>query len=205
MSTEFVNGLIRIASDEWIFFRRPVVTLDGRHMPGGRETDEPFTSRIGVYWEAVGRKGWDGRTDQPWSGAFISWCFQTAGAGKRFPSSARHSSYINALRLMSNAPGLTLHDPATVALAPGDLLWNARPDGAASKIPRTHAEALALLDRKVMFPSHVDIVVTVESGACQLIGGNVDNAVTRTTRHLDDTGRIADPRKSWIGVLKNHL
>ena len=80
--------------------------------------------------------------------------------------------------------------------------------------PRRHlgslAEATARLAAGDFFISHVDIVVAVGQGRCDSIGGNVSNldvggSVTKSTWRLDDQGCLSDPRKPWIGVVRNDL
>jgi hypothetical protein len=108
---------------------------------------------------------------------------------------------------------LVLRDPAAVAVAPGDLIWNSRqPDLAnpVADIALTHEAAVERLEAGDFFASHVDIVVAVEDGRCESVGGNVSppgvgGSVTRSTWRLDPQGRLADPRKPWIGVVTNGL
>lgn len=205
--------LIESALGEWDFFGRSTRGLDGRWRLAGDEADEPYRSRIGLYWAAVGRPDWDGGTDEPWSAAFISWCFADAGAGAAFAGHDTHAVYIDRIRrhdAMSAA--LVLIPPAAAALAPGDLIWNSRWESKseAARAPKTFAAAIAELEAGNFFPSHVDIVVSVAQGSCASIGGNVSNrdpggSVTRSTWRLAPDGTIADPRKAWIGVVKNGL
>ena len=208
------QSLIEAATREWRFFGGSTRSLDEVWHIVGDEAVEPFRSRVGDYWRAVGRPEWDGGTDEPWSAAFISWCFAEAKAGGLFAPDETHSVYMDRIRRhdgMSEA--LVLLPPGDAPVAPGDLIWNSRRPGPAYPYPGhplTYGEAIALLDSGTFFASHNDIVVSVGEGRCDSIGGNVCNvddggSVTRSTWRLDETGRIADPRKDWIGVVKNGL
>lgn len=211
---EIKQRLIEAATREWIFFGGSTRSLDESWTIVGDQAVEPYKTRIGDYWRAVGRPDWDGGTDEPWSAAFISWCFAAAGAGSLFAPDETHSVYMDRIRRhdgMSEA--LVLHPPAAVKVAPGDLIWNSRQPNSAYPFPGhplSHEEAVELLKAGTFFASHNDIVVSVGEGTCDSIGGNVCNvpeggSVTRSTWRLDGEGRIADPRKDWIGVVSNGL
>jgi hypothetical protein len=206
--------LIQCAQREWRYFGESTRNIDNQWNIVGDEADEPFRSHINHYWRSVGEPDWDGGTDEPWSAAFICWCFKIAGAGALFSPDGTHSVYIDRIRRHDHmSPDLILRSPATVAVAPGDLIWNSRqPDPANPDpdIPLTYEAAVAKLQDEDFFASHVDIVVVVEADRCESIGGNVSNleiggSVTRSTWRLDQQGRLADPRKPWIGVVKNGL
>lgn len=210
---EIKRRLIESALGEWDFFGRSTRGLDGRWNLAGDEADEPYRSRIGLYWAAVGRPELDGGSDEPWSAAFISWCFAAAGASPAFSGHDTHSAYVDRIRRHDGmSAALVLAPPAAAALAPGDLIWNSRWEsaGEAARAPKSFAAAIAALEAGHFFPSHVDIVVAVGAGLCDSIGGNVSNrepggSVTRSTWRLAARGTIADPRKDWIGVVKNGL
>ena len=205
----FAKSLVATASAEWAYFGYSSRAINNTWKVGGEEFNSPYRERVQAYWSAVGHPTWDGKTTQPWSGAFISWCFEAAKAEGRFKGSSKHSVYIDWIRTKQTSPSFTLVDPASATLAPGDLIWNARRDENTSKIPKTHAEAIARLKKGDYFISHVDIVVEVRASECDSIGGNVSNAdpggsVTRSTWHLNN-GLIVDPRKTWIGVVKTNI
>lgn len=204
----FVERLIAVATEQWRRFGGSTRAIDDRWHVVGEEFDDPYCGYVGEYWAAVDRPEWDGRVDQPWSAAFISWCFEAAGAGAAFPKSDTHSEYVDAIR-RTRKERFRLLDPATATIAPGDLIWNARV-AQGSSLPKNHAEAIAALDKRDFFASHVDIVSAVRPGQCDSIGGNVSNrdpggSVTRSTWALDADGRLTDARKLWIGVVKIDL
>ena len=200
--------LVAVATREWNFFRRTTRHLDDHWDLGANLDEPPYSARIGEYWDAVGRPDWDGLTPEPWSAAFISWCFAQAGAGSAFHGDETHSVYVDRIRRRHGMSGkLALHDPARAAPRVGDLIWNSRGE---RDPPQSHAEALAQLDAGRFFDSHVDVVIEIRDGVCGSIGGNVwfqkvGGSVTRSDWRLDAKGRLADPRKTWIGVIANDL
>ncbi|MBX3566161.1 MAG: DUF2272 domain-containing protein [Sphingomonas sp.] len=205
---DIAERLIAVAAREWDFFRRTTRHLDDHWDLGANLDEPPQTARIGEYWDAVGRPTWDGLTPEPWSAAFISWCFAEAGAGGAFRGDETHSVYVDRIRRHDGMSGkLILHDPALFSPRVGDLIWNARGE---RDPPGSYAEALEQLDARRFFDSHVDIVVAAGNGMCSSIGGNVwfqkvGGSVTRSDWHTDAEGRIADDRKVWIGVIQNDL
>lgn len=205
---EIAARLVAVATREWESFRRTTRRIDDSWHLGANLDEPPFTQRIGDYWDAVGRPTWDGLTPEPWSAAFISWCFTEAGAGDAFWGDETHSVYVDRIRRHDGmSERLTLHDPALIAPRVGDLIWNSRGE---NDPPASYANALAQLDAGRFFDSHVDVVVAVEGGVCSSIGGNVwfqkvGGSVTRSDWRLDGEGRLADDRKVWIGVIRNEL
>ena len=57
----------------------------------------------------------------------------------------------------------------------------------------------------IAFCSHSDIVVAIRSGQVDVMGGNVKQAVTRTTYKLDMKGKFRDGRCNFLSVIKNGL
>lgn len=58
------------------------------------ENDEPLSSQIKKYWQAVGQP-FPG-VEIPWSAVFISFCVKQAGAtAAEFEFSAQHSVFVN--------------------------------------------------------------------------------------------------------------
>lgn len=207
----FVDDLIVVARREWVRWGGPVERLDGTL--GGfadprMENKTPYWTYVGEYWRAVDSDR-DGRDAPAWSAAFISYCFREAAAGSRFPYDQNHSKYVAAIE-SGTFPGLSLEDPDRTALAPGDLAWAGRTGEDCRTPPATFAAAKAEA-RKIYrgtadtFCSHCDIVVAIRAGEADVIGGNVKQAVTRTTYKLDDQGRISDGRRNFIGIVRTAL
>ena len=207
---------VEIAYREWRAFGQKIVTSPDTESPDSKERDEGLWQRVGDYWwqglefgEPDGR--WTGKHDQngvefprgqdgefAWSAAFIDYVMRMAGAGDRFPYSPSHSDYINAARSES---GLVVTALSLAQYAPqvGDLvcMWRAKHPVRFEDLPAGH------------FPGHCDIVVAQRAGTLDVIGGNVDNAVSLKHvpvgpdgRLVGPSGSVIDPDYGWFVVLR---
>lgn len=203
--------LVRVARREWERWGGPAEGIDGTLVgftDNRMEAKEPFWKYVGEYWQSIGSH-LDGRDPPAWSAAFISYCFHQAGADSHFPYSENHSIYASKIDGGKFA-GLSLQDPSTTRVAVGDLLWASRSGDGCRAPPLSFAAArkeLAKIRKKpaTSFCSHSDIVVSIRTGEVDVIGGNVKQAVTRTTYRLDTAGHIRDGRRTFVGVIKNSL
>ncbi|MBI2433151.1 MAG: DUF2272 domain-containing protein [Candidatus Hydrogenedentes bacterium] len=191
--------MVRIADAEWRFFGCMIEDKEGNvNNTGYRETDFGYWQRVGHYWHVgVGLDYTGLNTDKYWSAAFVSYVMKVAGAGAKFNYSARHSDYINkaiddCLGNNRNAGfwGRSLEERAP---AIGDLVCYAREEG------------IGFSSRPEKYASHADIVVAVNPGEIEVIGGNVHDSVTKKILAADEYGRLSDPRKKWFTVLQNRL
>jgi hypothetical protein len=200
------DKLLQVARAEWQRWGFSTRPLHGAATIGGTEKQPPFVSFVNDYWVVVGHPNWNGNTPEPWSAAFISFCFKQAGAGKGFPYNPSHVGYCSAiLRTPAKFPGLSFEDPATTKLELGDLVFASRRGGKCSPPPRDHAAAVATLKSSgAFFCSHADIVVALRPGEVDVIGGNVSDSVTMSTYAVAG-GKIVDPRHNWLGVVKNRI
>lgn len=166
---------------------------------GVSEKEDPLRTDIGRMWESAGiNQGWDGKTDQPWSAAYISDVMKRAGVDN-FQSSAAHSKYIKGAIDARNAGdteashwGYRTSERAPQA---GDLVCFAREGSGASFDQQGDGQ----------YKSHCDIVTGVREGFIDTIGGNVgdgvNDSVSARSFTTDENGLINDPSKSWIAVL----
>ena len=210
------EAVIQLALREWRGFGQ-VVVYPNTELPFDREREEGLWQRVGDYWweglplgnpdgaytgihDASGRV-FSEREDAnyAWSAAFIDYVMRKAGAGARFPYSSTHSDYINAAA--RHDPGIVVNAERPESYAPqrGDLIcmWREHRVLHFSDLPT---------DR---FPGHCDIVITVNPGALDVIGGNVDNSVslkhvpvTPDGHLVDASGAIVDPDHPWFVVLR---
>ena len=218
------DDAVAIALREWRAFGMPVDddAPESRPIPSGPafkpERRPGLWERIGEYWwigqDPGGRGvGWTGKHDADgsvfdytadshyaWSAAFISYVMRTAGAGPRFPYSPNHSTYINAAA--SGETSILRAQPVT-AYAPqlGDLLCAGRGSGKRVRYD--------MLPTSYGFPAHCAIVVAKQPSQLDVIGGNVDDAVTLTHvpiaadgRLVDASGVLLDGRYPWLTVLQ---
>ena len=113
----FKGNLLSVVMDEWKRWGFSIRPLGGLAKIGGRERESPFVSFVNDYWKAVNQPAWNGNTAQPWSAAFISFCFKTAGAGKEFPYNQGHAGYCRSiLKSPQKFSMLAIADPATTTV-----------------------------------------------------------------------------------------
>jgi hypothetical protein len=205
------ENLITVARREWTRWGGPLEKIDGTLIgftDKRMETKDPFWKHVGEYWHSI-NIDLDGRDPPAWSAAFICYCFTEAGADKKFPYDQNHSIYVSKID-SGKFGGLSLEDPAATPIVLGDLLWASRSGDDCRRPPLTFADAKKELKKirngtAESFCSHSDIVVALRAGEADVIGGNVKQAVTRTTYRLDSSGRIRDGRRTFVGIIKNTL
>ena len=175
----FAGKLCEMAASEWDFFGNNTFNIAGATIKAGHREAEPgFFERIGTYWRVVGDLSSDGRTDKPWSAAFISFLVKGAGAANKFRGSSQHSVYISqGIRDFDGhadvaywCQRLNAHKPVA-----GDIICWAREDG----VDYDHQKGGD-------YDGHCDIVVEVRDNECDVIGGNVGNSVTKRTFALEN-------------------
>jgi hypothetical protein len=210
------EAAVQIALREWRAFGQQVV-LPNTELPVDYERAEGLWQRAGEYWwlglpMGAPEQGWTGMHDQigrvfapgesgnfAWSAAFVSYVMRMAGAGRRFVYSANHSDYINAARQGTAGLATVAERPESYAPQRGDLIcmWRGRRQIRYDDLPAGR------------FASHCDIVVTVNSGSLEAIGGNVDNSVAMKRipvstdgRLVGPDGRMLDPDHPWFVVIR---
>ena len=215
--------VVAITMREWRLFGQPIDDdpPDTRPIPPPDEKPERMPGlwqRIGEYWwigQDPGERevAWTGKHDADglifdaandgqfaWSAAFISYVMRIAGAGRDFPYSPNHATYINAA-VLGTSPLLRAFRPTDYAPMGGDLICTGR--------GRSVSLRFEDLPTASSFPAHCGIVTAVSAGSITIVGGNVDDAVTLT--HVPTTaqgmladadGHVVDTRYSWMVVLK---
>ena len=210
------DAAVAIALAEWRAFGAPV----DDDAPGTRPPPAPdakpermagLWQRVGLYWwlglDAGARPGrWTGKHDAAghvfpadederfaWSAAFVSYVMRLAGAGDRFPYGPAHNRYIN-IAVTGDAARWAVAAAAPDAYAPvaGDLICF-------SRTPRPLAFADLPAGR---FPAHCDLVVGTEPGLLDVVGGDVDDAVTLKHVPVTPAGLLADARYPWFVVVR---
>lgn len=214
------EAAVQVAYREWRAFGSPVV-FPHSELPYDREREVGLWQRVGEYWwlglpPGWRERGWTGIHDEygrvfpasedgnyAWSAAFIDYVMRMAGAGTRFPYAPAHADYINAAR--RNGMGLdrgivvTAERPESYMPRRGDLIcmWRGGRPVRYDDLPAAS------------FPGHCDIVVAVRPGLLDVIGGNVDNAVSMKHIPVAADGRLAaangaiiDPDYPWFVVLR---
>ncbi|WP_136658039.1 DUF2272 domain-containing protein [Nitratireductor sp. XY-223] len=199
------DKIVSICLEEWEFFEKGT----------RKEADDPQFLRIGDYWSGLGIAH-NGRTqivnqatgkshNPPWSSAFISHVLKKAGAGSGFLYSQAHCHYVqDFISGRVNAVYEAMH-PESYAPQRGDIVHFGR--GGAKQHDFSAARGDYLADS--FYPSHSDIVVSVDAGAKKItaIGGNVSNSVKDKKLKIDANGLLL-PRPEgastfpWIAVLR---
>ncbi len=171
-------------------------------------------------WERVGEYWWEGmnageadnaltgkhdangkvfpvavKADYAWSAAFISYVMRIAGAGRDFPYSSNHATYIN---YAARAAGGKIRNPLLIAENPeqyaprlGDLLCFGR--------GRARGLTFTELPTAQLFPAHCAIVVAGAVHRLSVVSGNMDDAVVMQHVPADGAGRVGAP---WMVVLR---
>lgn len=130
--------------------------------------------------------------DYPWSAAFVSWVMIASGA-ESFPGNASHSNYVIETTINREA------DPDADFTAWG--INEQRPEPS-DIVCKTRAGSTATYGNVPSgTPLHCDIVTKVNSDTIEVIGGNVDNKVKRTSISLDSEGFV-DQDKYFV-IIKN--
>ncbi len=213
---------IAIALREWRLFGQKVDDDPPEERPP--PLPEQMPERMPGLWQRVGEYWWEGMDPDrresawtgihdengtlfeptrdgefPWSAAFISYVMRIAGAGNRFPYAPNHAAYIDAA-VRGLSPVLRAHAIDAYAPRAGDLICTGR-DGA--KDIRFGSLPAA------PFPSHCDIVVSSAPGLLTVVGGNIDDAVTKKHVPAAANGMLAgadskpvDGRYHWFVVLE---
>ena len=190
--------VVSIAKKEWEGWGQPTIQVDGTQTrKGGFEAQKGFADRVGLYWRKGTGNRYDGRdTGVAWSSAFISYIMKEAGAGDKFVYNPSHSKYITdsiANRKNKNykAPfvGYRINE---VSPKVGDLVCYSRQKGVG-------------YDTKGSYKSHCDLVVSVKPNEIEVIGGNVNDSVTKKILRTDSRGRLTDSKYDWFSVIKTNI
>jgi hypothetical protein len=194
------TSMVLLAVQEWFRFGRQ--TIDFR-------SGTPTVERLGVqereaservrdYWKSVERPDLSGLdTEVPWSAAFISWDIESAGVPRDlFCPDPRHTIYVERMveRAKSSGAAFIAHHVDERAPKVGDLVCASRDGGGTT---------LENLNRG---PGHCDIVVAVQSGRLDAIGGNVHDSVSRSVFPLDANGFLSPiAGRPFFTVIENRL
>ncbi len=182
-SAELKRRIVAAAQQEWNSWNSGGVR---------REIDPRMQPTLSQYWRGVGvpvtaqqlaSKAF--QAGHPWSAAFVSWVMRQAGAGSAFRYSASHSTYIAAAkrnRLQNNDNPFKAYRPSEVRVGLGDIVCKGRDQSGASYD-----------NIRPGMKTHCDVVIAVAPGRVTVVGGNVNNSVTRRSLPLDAQGRLASP------------
>jgi hypothetical protein len=197
--TPFKKYVVENANKEWAKFGYQTRDKEGNWIrEGHKEYEEGFWQRVGDYWRQAVNRNRDGKDrDMAWSSAFISWIFLKSGGLFRIPfkTSSSHSSYIreyvqNRKKGKTNAPFVAYRIYEKSAEV-GDLVCYSREDEA------------DLYDETGRYKSHCDIVVAKRPNEIEVIGGNVNQSVSKKVLKTM-AGRVIDDNNDWFAIIKNN-
>lgn len=162
----------------------------------------PFVSDWLIdYWKAVGKlfsktemQDPSVQATYPWSSAFISYLFQTAGANNQFPYSAAHSGYFQEAKRNRNNPNAPLIGYRINEYAPkkGDLIVFTRESGKG-------------YDTDGHFAAHGELIVEEGKGYLKTAGGNVGDSTGYSRFSTDENGYVTTQEKPVFMVIKNNI
>jgi len=190
--------VVRLANNEWKGWGQQTVDINGNQtIKGGFEANDGYSQRVSRYWKEGTNLNYDGNDRNiPWSASFISWIYKMGGSKDRFKYNASHSKYItdsikNRKQGMLDAPfvGYRINE---VSPEVGDMVCYSR-------------QSNVNYDTTGGYKSHCDIVVAKSKNKIEVIGGNVNQSVTKKFLKTDSKGMIVDNRNDWFTVIKTNI
>ena len=198
--------MLYLARQEWDVFGRPEVNYDleppsltyPNEAIQGHETLPPFFSRVFMYWYAATDLpiiGYEGEL-RPWSGAFIVWLARSAGVPESdLPSTVLHWDYIQYVMAAGSGKRFVSHAISTYAPEPGDIICAPRGEAFIQSI-HNYTDL-----RRGSY--HCDLVVAKRPGELDVIGGNVQDAVSLAHIKLDGAGKLLPTKaRPWTLVIE---
>lgn len=179
-----VTGLVHtIQNNEWL------TKIKGQMIKLRQEVDIPKATTIVNQLQTIiaspQTKANNTISTIPWSAAFISYVMQQAGESN-FPSNASHTGYAQSLRI--NPAGFYILNPNKETIKVGDLIVRNR-----------NGNTLTFDSATWSGDSHGDIIINVSGNTATGIGGNVSNAVSKTSIGLVN-GRLG--RSDYFVILR---
>ncbi|MFD2262307.1 DUF2272 domain-containing protein [Lacibacterium aquatile] len=215
--------LIVAAQGEWQRFGG--TTIDWRNgerqvlQVGANERDPAMAPAIRTYWQAVPTRlgmvyaNQNGRStptatdfDVAWSAAFVGWVACAAGVPEgQMPRDEAHFRYIDAVINGRDRPDSWFRPFEVIQTPPqpGDLVCLDR----GSPTTRLSSWAERVAELGVARPLHCDLVVGVQAGQVEAIGGNVEDSVALSLYPTDPQGRLyplggPDNPPGWFLILR---
>lgn len=189
--------VISVANYEWQGWGEPTIQKNGTQTKkGGFEANRGYAERVGEYWRIGTGEKFDGTDKNAWSSAFISYIMKKAGAGNKFVYNSLHSKYITD-SIANRKQGKTNeafvgYKVNEIAPKVGDLVCYSRQGGID-------------YDTTGDYFSHCDLVVKKRKNEIEVIGGNVNNAVTKKILSTDNRGVLTDKKYNWFAVIKTNI
>lgn len=205
-----LESIIRIAEKEWRRWGGSIEKLGGEQKIAGVQQAASYSEFVAEYWKSLDRScSLDGNSKDPWSAAFISFCFKSAGAEKLFFCSCSNAIIFSFLHLY-RSDTMVLLDAEKYPVKRGDLLWTSeKNNGIPSEIIGYDAVCnfINLLSKNISKPflSHADIVTNVTDEFVESVAGDVHNTVIQRQFGIDEKGLLVDCNHNFLGLLRIRL
>lgn len=169
-SSGFASTIVSVAQSEY-------AQWGNKHECNNR----PMSGRIKTYWAALGMNLDGCNRDVPWSAAFISYMVRQAGGGSKFRYSSAHRVYIH--DAFAGGRGLynSVRNTRTSTIKTGDMVCAGRGRVNSWKYANFRDWYRKGGIKHDSIPTHCDIVTNVNGNSITVIGGNVNQRVTRKT------------------------
>jgi|TARA_R110000822_G_scaffold265629_1_gene389567 hypothetical protein len=192
----FKKNLISNTNKEWKLWGKPLISQGKLQESGEFECSDIYRERVGEYWRKGVNSSNDGCSNVPWSSAFISFIMRKSGAGNDFPYSSAHNNYIRPFiqnrkkNLNSDFKAYKVNEEKPKL---GDLVCYSRESGVD-------------YDTTSSYKGHCDIVVDINrtQRTIEVIGGNVNDGVTKRVLNIDKNGYLNDTSNDWFTIIKNN-
>ena len=193
--SSFKKNLVSNANKEWSLWGKPLIAGGKVQETGEFECSNIYRERVGEYWRKGVNLAKDGCSNTPWSSAFISFLMRKSGAGNEFPYTPAHNEYIRPFiqnrkqNLNSNFKGYKINEEKPEL---GDLVCYSRESGVDYDTTRAYL-------------GHCDLVVGVnkKQSYIEVIGGNVNDGVTKRILSTDGNGYLYGNSNDWFTIIKN--
>jgi hypothetical protein len=197
--TPYKKKMLKTANKEWARFGYTTRDKDNKWVKvGAKEHHNGFWERVGDYWKQALNKNYTGKDrDVAWSSAFISWVMDKSGGLFNIPfrKSSSHSRYIR--EYVKNRKDGKLSAPFVA------YRISEKPAEVGDLVCYSRENATDLYDKTGSYKSHCDIVVAKRPNEIEVIGGNVNQSVSKRIL-ATDRGRVVDPYSKWFAIIKNN-
>ena len=198
--TPYKKNIVKTANDEWARFGYQTIGKDGKYIKqGAKEHHSGYWERVGDYWkQALGKRYTGKDRDVAWSSAFISWVMLKSGGlfSVPFRKSSSHSRYIR--EYVKNRKEGNLKAPFVA------YRLNEQPVAVGDLVCYSRESSTDMYDKTGSYKSHCDIVVKKRPNEIEVIGGNVNQSVSKKVLAIDNRGIMENKSGKWFAIIKNN-
>ena len=198
--TPYKKNIVKTATDEWARFGYQTIGKDGKYIKkGAKENENGYWQRVGDYWkQALGKRYTGKDRDVAWSSAFISWVMLKSGGlfSVPFRKSSSHSRYIR--EYVKNRKEGNFKAPFVA------YRLNEQPVEVGDLVCYSRESSTDMYDKTGSYKSHCDIVVKKRPNEIEVIGGNVNQSVSKKVLAIDNRGIMENKSGKWFAIIKNN-